>query len=558
VVATLGLLTASAVLVHLSGGLIEFHFHFFVMLFVVTFYQDWATFLLAVVYVLVDHGVVGVISPRSLYDHPDAWASPVKWALVHALFIAAAGCAAVANWRLAERAQETERELVERLAYEASHDPLTGALNRREFEQCLAAAGERSGPDGTPYAVCVIDLDRFKIVNDTCGHAAGDALLRQLTLLIADALPGGARLARLGGDEFGLLVQGSPDRAMAVAETVRSAVARHRFGWEQHIFMLGISIGVAPITSPAATVGELLQAADAACYAAKDRGRDRVHLYQPDDGDLATQHGNAQWAGRILAAIRENRLELHYQPIVPLAAADTGSFGEVLVRLRQPDGTLAYPGAFMPAAERYELMPAIDRWVVSTALATLGAAFRHGQAWPADIFSINLSGASIGDETFLAFVRARLAESKLPSRLICFEITETVAICNLDVAVRFITELRTIGCWFALDDFGAGLSSFSYLKQLPIDFLKIDGHFVRGILDDPVDRSMVESVNRIGQSMGLRTIAEFVETAAVLDCLHEMGVDYAQGYATGRPGPLRDHLAGRTPVPVPAEVLPVR
>jgi Amt family ammonium transporter len=283
-----------------------------------------------------------------------------------------------------------------------------------------------------------------------------------------------------------------------------------------------------------------------------------VHLYQPDDGDLMTQHGNAHWAGRILAAIREDRLELHYQPIVPVAAAAGGSFGELLLRLREPDGTLAYPGSFMPAAERYELLPAIDRWVVSTALATLGQAFRNGQARAADIFSINLSGASIGDETFLAFVRARLAESQLPSRLICFEITETVAICSLDVAVRFITELRAMGCWFALDDFGTGLSSFTYLKQLPIDFLKIDGHFVRGILDDAVDRSMVEAVNQIGHGMGLRTIAEFVETDAILSCLHELGIDYAQGYATGRPGPLRDHLTRRTPVPVPAEAVPAR
>ncbi|HVQ95687.1 MAG TPA: EAL domain-containing protein [Mycobacteriales bacterium] len=545
--ATFGLLTASAVLVEMSGGLIEMHFHFFVMLFVITFYQDWATFLLAVLYVLIDHGVVGTLAPRSLYDHVQAQQHPFTWAGVHALFIAAAAAAAVVNWRLAEGAEETARRLHEQLVIQATHDPLTGTLNRREFERVVAQAQQRAGKDGTEHAVWVFDLDRFKIVNDTSGHAAGDALLRQLTRLIVGSLPDTAQLARLGGDEFGvLLTDCSLTEAAAAAETVRRAVARYRFGWERHTFMIGVSIGVVPLTAVEGTAEELLKAADAACYAAKDAGRDRVHVYQLDDGALVEQHGNSQWASRIMAAIEEDRFELHYQPIVPLAAgAGAGSFGELLLRLREEDGTLAYPGAFMPAAERYELMPGIDRWVLATALATIGSAYRAGVIQADDIYSINLSGASVGDETFLPLVRTLLAEQQMPARLICLEITESVAIRDLDVAIRFINELRTVGCRFALDDFGKGLSSFTYLKQLPVDFLKIEGAFVRGMLDDPVDRSMVEAVNQIGQGMGLRTIAEFVETEALVVCLRELGVDYAQGYATGRPAPLRDHLSGR-------------
>jgi diguanylate cyclase (GGDEF)-like protein len=558
--ATTGLLTASAMLVQMSHGLIEMHFHFFVMLFVITFYQDWVTFLLAAAYVGIDHGVVGVIAPRLLYNHADAWHSPVKWAIVHAAFISGAGIAAITNWRLVERAETAQRELADRLAYQASHDPLTGALNRREFERRVgdaltgwqAAAGpdDADQPEPADEVVCVIDLDRFKIVNDTCGHAAGDAVLRQLTALIESQVRKTDSVARLGGDEFGILLSRCPmPHALSRMEAVRAAIAAYRFGWEQHTFMIGASIGVAAATRLTGSVDELLKSADAACYAAKDKGRDRVHLYQPDDVDLARQQGNSHWAGRILTALEEDRLELHYQSIVPITAPRTGQFGELLLRLRQKDGTLAYPGAFLPAAERYALLPAIDRWVVSTAISRLAEAYRVGRVTAADTYTINLSGASLGDETFLAFVHARVGESLLPPGVVCFEITETVAISNFDVAVQFVEELRTVGCRFALDDFGSGLSSFAYLKRLPVDFLKIDGNFVRGILLDTIDRAMVESVNRIAHEMGLRTVAEFVESDAILDCLREIGVDYAQGYAIGRPGPLTDHLEALAAAP---------
>jgi diguanylate cyclase (GGDEF)-like protein len=455
--ATFGLLTASAVLVHLSGGLIEFHFHFFVMLFVITLYQDWATFLLAVAYVGVDHGVVGLLAPQAVYNHAEAWRSPLKWAGVHALFVAGAGVAAVANWRLTEKAEAGERALADQLAYHASHDTLTGMLNRREFERCVADALAKSRTQHREHVLCLLDLDRFKIVNDTCGHVAGDSLLRQLTGVLQAGLRSGDSLACLGGDEFGILLESCPlERGRARAEELREAVAQSRFVWEQRTFGVAASVGVVAITSITASVDEAMQAADAACYAAKDKGRNRVHVHQPDDGELSR-----------LAGAGPHR----------------------------------------------------------------------------DLYSINLSGASIGDETFLAFVRARLAEQRIPPEVICFELTETVAITNLGVAVEFINEPRDLGCRFAPVDFGSGLSSFAYLKNLPVDFLKVDGHFVRGIAHDSIDRAMVEAVNRIGHEMGLRTIAEFVETRAVLDCLRELGVDYAQGYAISRPRPLAERLA---------------
>jgi len=437
--------------------------------------------------------------------------------------------------------------MADQLAYQASHDALTGLLNRREFERCVNEALTRSETQRLEHVLCCVDLDRFKIVNDTCGHAAGDTLLRQLAALFQQEVRRGDSLARLDGDEFGVLLTSCPlDRGMAIADAVREAVAQHRFVWEQHTFTVGASIGVVAISSPPVNLDDVMQAADAACYTAKDKGRNRVHLHQPGDFDLTRRQGDSQWAGRILAAIREQRLELYYQTIVPVGPDEgAGRFGELLLRLREEDGALILPGAFLPAAERYSLLTAIDRWVVATAFTTLAEHYTHGPAPAGDLYSINLSGASIGDESFLAFVRAQLAEHQIRSEIICFELTETVAITNLGVAVEFINELRSLGCRFALDDFGSGLSSFAYLKNLPVDFLKVDGRFVRGIAHDNIDRAMVEAVNRIGHEMGLRTIAEFVETDAILQCLRELGVDYAQGYGIARPGPLAEWLTAR-------------
>jgi diguanylate cyclase (GGDEF)-like protein len=547
--ATFGLMTASAVLVHLSGGLIEAHFHFFVMLFVITFYQDWFAFLLAIAYVGLDHGVVGVLAPHAVYNHAAAWRSPVKWAGVHAVFVAGASVAAVAKWKLNELAQHRERAMADRLVYQASHDPLTGVLNRGEFERCLTEALTRSRTQHQEHVLCVLDLDNFKIVNDTCGKPAGDLLLRQVTGVVQSKLRSADYLARLGGDEFAVLLEGCPlEHGIALANVLRDAVAKHRFVWEQHHFNVGASVGVVAITPASGDLDEILEAAEAACVTAKDKGRNRTHLHQPDNSELARRQGAARWAARVLASIREDGLELYCQSIVPVTDhARPGRYAELLVRMRDDEGRLVLPGAFLPAAERYNLLPAIDRWVVARAFATLASHY-PGRGAGGDLYAINLSGSSIGDETFLAFVRAQLAEHRIPPEIICFEVTETAAISNLAVAIELISELRALGCRFALDDFGTGLSSFAYLKSLPVDFLKMDGRYVKGIVQDPVDRVMVEAVNRIGHEMGLQTVAEFVETKEIFDCLEDLGVDFAQGYAISYPEPLGEYLAEARPL----------
>jgi len=547
--ATFGLLTASVVLVHLSGGLIELHFHFFVMLFVIVFYQDWATFLLAVGFVVAEHAVVGVLMPHAVYNHAAAWHSPVKWAGVHAIFVLGASVAAVLNWRLMEKAQVGERAMAGQLAHQANHDYLTGVLNRREFERRVTEALNRSRTRQQNHVLMMIDLDRFKIVNDTSGHLAGDSLLRQISMVLRAEIRSGDSLARLGGDEFGILLENcSLENATERAEALCAAVAQFRFVWGQRTFNIGASIGVAAITSLTASLDEAVQAVDAACYAAKDNGRNRIHVYRPDDDELGRRRGDSHTAGRVLAAIRENRLELYYQTIAPLnAASAVGSFVELLLRMRDEDGTLVSPGLFLPAAERYDLMPTVDRWVVDTAFEALASRYPAGRPVGGDLYSINLSGASIGDDTFHGFVRNRFEKYGIAPEVICFELTETVAITNVAAAVEFITELRALGCRFALDDFGAGLSSFSYLKNLPVDFLKIDGTFVKGITHDVLDRAMVESVNRIAHEVGLRTVAEFVETAAIQTCLEELGVDFAQGYAISRPAPFAELLQASQP-----------
>lgn len=556
--ATTGAMMSSAVLVQLSGGLIEAHFHFFVMLSVITMYQDWLTFLLAAGFVVLEHAVVGVLAATSVYSHSAAQHHPVRFALIHALFVAGAAAAGVANWRLTENAQEAERKIAEQLTYDAGHDSLTGALNRREFDRQLAELVARTRPDGEYDALCYLDLDRFKIVNDSCGHAAGDQLLVQLALLIRREMGEHDLLARVGGDEFVVLLVGCDlVRAAEFAERARTAVAAHRFAVGGRIFDVGMSVGVVPVTA-GTDAQEAVRAADAACYAAKDKGRNRIHVVAIVDDE---QRGEVRWAEKLMSAMQDDSLQLYYQPIAPTGTAlGVERFGELLLRMRDDDGNVIGPGAFLAAAERYNLVAAVDRWVVDAALAALRhryhgvrAADRH------ELFSINLSGGSIGDETFLEYVRGKLAEYGVPPQVICFEITETVAITDLTVAFGFITELRALGCRFALDDFGSGLSSFTYLKKLPVDFVKIDGNFVREITTDAVDRAMVESVNRISHEMGLRTVAEFVETEAIMQCLRRLGVDFAQGYGVARPEPFAGWLAAHPPAatrrrPVPAEV----
>ncbi|GAA3387237.1 putative bifunctional diguanylate cyclase/phosphodiesterase [Cryptosporangium minutisporangium] len=547
--ATLGVMASSAVVVSFANGMTEAHFHFFVMLFVITLYQDWLTFLLAIAFVAFEHAIVGVFAPSDVYGHSAAAHDPVKYALIHAAYVTGAAIAAVANWRLTDRAESATRQLTEQLEYEVSHDPLTGALNRREFETRITDALTRVEETGATV-VCVLDLDRFKIVNDTCGHPAGDRLLVEVCWMLSEVLDPDDTLARLGGDEFGLLIERpTVEEAVAMAEAACATLADYRFRAEERTFAAGASIGVLPLFGQVQYVEEALQLADAALYAAKEAGRGRVHVHHQGDAELNRRQSDSIWAGALLDALHEDRLVLVYQPIVPTAPApdEIARIGEILVRLSEPDGALISPGIFFPAAERYDLLPALDRRVVAKALALLAAHYRPDEPTNGDLYTINLAGPSIGDETFLAFVHAQLAEHQVPPSLICFEITETVAITNLGIARRFITELRSTGCRFALDDFGSGLSSFAYLKNLPVDFLKIDGRFVRTISHDPVDRTMVAAVNQIGHEMGLRTVAEFVEDEETLAILREIGVDYGQGYGLGRPGPLTSWLADRRP-----------
>jgi len=438
------------------------------------------------------------------------------------------------------------RHLARQLSWQATHDPLTGLVNRTEFERRLDAALEAL--DGQRHhALCYLDLDQFKVVNDTCGHVAGDELLRQLTLLLQQTIRERDTLARLGGDEFGVLLEGCPlENALRITEEMRRTVKEFRFYWQDKSFELGVSIGLVPIDAPGIDRSELLSAADVACYAAKDKGRNRVHVYQPDDEELAQRHGEMQWIARISEAFEQDRFRLYRQSIVPLRPTpDHRTHHEILIRMLDANGHLIPPGAFIPAAERYDLMPTIDRWVVRQAFRHFASHCRDTYAIQPCVFAINLSGASLGDEHLLEFIRDQLTEHTVPPEAFCFEITETAAISNFTRANRLIGELKGLGCQFALDDFGAGLSSFAYLKNLPVDYLKIDGGFVRDMVRDPMDRAIVEAINEIGHVMGIATIGEFVEDEETLDLLRAIGVDYGQGFGIERPVPI-DEVSPQT------------
>ncbi len=434
------------------------------------------------------------------------------------------------------RAHRRAEAVIHRLAY---HDALTDLVNRNEFErrlgQALATAKER----GAEHAVLYLDLDQFKIVNDTCGHAAGDELLRQVALLFRESVRGTDTLARLGGDEFGILLENCPlDRAQGVADKLLHAVADYRFVWEQKTFPLGASVGISVINTDSIDISEVLSAADMACYAAKDSGRNRAHVYSADDEDLARRHGEMQWVSRINSALDEDRFRLWAQPIVRLnGKGDNRTKNELLVRLLDEKEKLVMPGAFIPAAERYNLMTAIDRQVIRKAFEHIRDNVKtNGQDRP--MFFINLSGTSLNDDDLARFVRDELQAHKVNASDVCFEITETAAIANMSRAIAFITEARALGCHIALDDFGSGLSSFSYLKTMPVDYLKIDGSFVRDMANDAMDSAIVEAIAQIGRVVGIQTIAEFVESDEIRERLREIGVNHGQGYGIQRPRPL--------------------
>ncbi|MDR6992586.1 EAL domain-containing protein [Luteimonas sp. 3794] len=434
---------------------------------------------------------------------------------------------------IAFRDVSPSRRMAAEISYQARHDPLTGLVNRNEFNRRLRAALKSATRQGLSHSLLYLDLDQFKVVNDTCGHMAGDELLRQVSTVLRAALGRTDVLARLGGDEFGVLLENSaPDVSRATAGRLRRAASDLAFSWEDKRFPVAVSIGQVDFSDGSMTPMEILSTADAACYVAKDQGRNRVHVYRPQDEALARRHGEMEWIGRVNRALEEGRLLLHAQPIYGLQDGHV-LHHEVLLRMRDTDGTLVMPMAFIPAAERYGLMPTLDRWVIGNVLARLRAGTQAEQ-----VFAVNLSGASLADEGLAVFVREAFDATGVDPARICFEITETAAIGNLAQASALMVELKALGCTFALDDFGSGMSSFAYLKHLPVDYLKIDGAFVRDLLVDPIDQAMVEAINHIGHMMGLRTIAEFAEDAAIVQRLREIGVDYAQGYALARPAPL--------------------
>lgn len=438
-----------------------------------------------------------------------------------------------------------QRRLIREMSHHASHDELTGLVNRREFEHRLERVLETARADHNEHALCYLDLDQFKVINDTCGHAVGDILLGQIASLFNGQIRERDTLARLGGDEFGVLMEHCGlEQAKRVANALRSAVNEYRFAWDGKPFRIGVSIGVVPITDDSQSIAALLQAADSACYLAKDAGRDRIHVYYEHDTDLARRHGEMQWVSRIQQALENDGFQLYTQLIEPMESNPTdGLHCEVLLRMVDETGRIILPSIFMPAAERYDLAVRIDRWVI-------GHVFRWLAEQPTvvdslDLCTINLSGRSMSDRMFEAHVLSQLEATGIPGEKICFEITETAAIANLCDATRFIKTLKTYGCRFALDDFGSGLSSFAYLKNFPIDFLKIDGGFVKDMTDDAIDLAMVRSINEIGQLMGKQTIAEYVENEAIRNQLRELGVNFVQGFGISHPQPIA-HLLKET------------
>ncbi|MFJ4144645.1 EAL domain-containing protein [Pseudomonas sp. NPDC089734] len=431
-----------------------------------------------------------------------------------------------------------ERQYIANLSWQASHDALTGLVNRSEFERRLEQVLSHSDAQPGSHCLMFMDLDQFKLLNDTNGHAAGDELLRHLCKVLQHGIRDGDTLARLGGDEFGILLCDCPPyTGHEMAETLRQMVQSLHFVWKGRPFVTTVSIGLVHIGDVPVTLEASLRAADMACYMAKEKGRNRVQVYHPDDSGMSLRSGEMAWIQRLHMALDENRFCLYTQEIASITPPGDGvRHIEILLRLRDESGRMVSPDSFIPAAERYGLMTTLDRWVVQNVFRVIAECtndVRH-QA-PQALCAINLSGSSIGDEAFLDYLKLQFKTYGVAPGMICFEITETSAIADLGSAIQFINELKALGCLFSLDDFCAGMSSFAYLKHLPVDFLKIDGSFVKDMLDNPINRAMVEVINHIGHVMGKKTIAEFVETPQIEFALQEIGVDFAQGYLIGRP-----------------------
>ena len=434
------------------------------------------------------------------------------------------------------------RRLALQLAHQVSHDALTNLTNRSAFEQRLGQLLEDIRPDDR-HALLYIDLDQFKIVNDTCGHTAGDELLRQLAQVLQACIRRHDVLARLGGDEFGiLLIDCDLEHATVTADKIRQAVKDFRFAWISSVFEIGASIGVVEINADNLNASIIMSSADLACYAAKDSGRNRIHIYEKTDDILLQRHGEMHWIGLIAQALEEGRFVLYRQPICPLPETCRGNarHWEILLRMKDSDGSIIPPNLFIAAAERYNKMQRIDRWVIYNVFAALASGAFDPKDNIQHLLAINLSGSTLSDETVLTFIQETGRHFNVDFSQICFEITETVAISNLSKATTFIRELKRLGCKFSLDDFGSGLSSFGYLKNLPVDYIKIDGSFVKDMVFDPIDRAMVEAITQIGHVMQIKTVAEWVEDKATLDMLSDLGVDFAQGFHLGKPHEIPD------------------
>jgi len=426
------------------------------------------------------------------------------------------------------------RELARKLVYQANHDSLTGVINRRAFDNKLGLAIRSAKTHAIEHSLLYLDLDQFKIINDTCGHDAGDQLLIQITSLLSNFLDSNDTLARLGGDEFGILLENcSLERAKVFANNLVDNIKHFKFSWQGIGFQLGVSIGIAYIDKYSESAVSILSAADMACYLAKDTGRNRFHVFNTSDTELMQRHGEMQWVSRLMQAFKDGDFVLFKQPVEPLTPNKyQQKHYELLIRLKHGNNKYILPSTFIPAAERYNIMPMIDRWVIRTA-------FKRCFEFDSEAsYAINLSGTSLNSETLLDYIKNELKTHSIPTERICFEITETAAIENLNKTAKLITELKTLGFKFALDDFGKGLSSYTYLSALPVDYLKIDGEFVSNIDNNPVYREIIKSVNHIGHLMGMQTIAECVEDHNTYLYLKELGVDYAQGFAFGTPEPL--------------------
>ncbi len=446
---------------------------------------------------------------------------------------------------LAFRDTTEMQRLSDTISYQASHDTLTGLANRDEFSARLELLLESAKQGDTEHSLIYLDIDQFRVVNDICGHTAGDELLLKTTRIIRSVVRSSDFSARLGADEFGILLEhANIDQAMEIAKRLQSRLMEDRLIWDKHVFNINTSIGIVPIDKTSDSIHTVFAAADDACYIAKDEGGNKIKVYSNEENRFAQRRGEMQWISRLTKALEEDRFVLYHQPIISLDGNGREVHkSEILVRMVDTEDQIISPAFFIPSAERYNLMPAIDRWVIQTAFRNYKLlSDKYGADKNPYSFTINLSAAFLADETSLDFIHYEFQEYGVPPEAFCFEITETAAITNMDTATRFIREMKKTGCSFALDDFGSGFSSFNYLRQLPVDYLKIDGIFVKNMHEDSISHAMVEAINSLGHFIGIKTIAEFVANEEIIEQLKKIGVDYGQGFELGRPAPIIELL----------------